>query len=156
MLVLSPLKVLLKVQNMGALGWPSGLNIWLLILAHVLISGSQDRAPHGKPPGVWWILLPTLSLCPSPRALSLSLKKAKQNNTKNKNRHKICDINFLIGSPKKSLKMDKGAYEKQNVPLWFHNLCKCVPSTIFVPWHSGIMTGIPSSWWWWDEVHSMS
>ena len=63
-----------KKMHRGVPGWLSWLNIWLLILARVMISLFVSLSPALGSARTVWSLLGILSFCPSPtRSLSLSL-----------------------------------------------------------------------------------
>ena len=70
----------LSMTACGALGWLSGLNIWLLISAQVMIAGSWDWAPS-QPPCWAWKLHKILCLpfpLPLSHSCSCSLSKKKK------------------------------------------------------------------------------
>ena len=70
-------------------GWLSQLNIWLFILAQVMISGSWDGAPHGAPHWIW-ILLQILFL-----PLPLPLPSSRNNKNIQQYTDIIYKINFM-------------------------------------------------------------
>ena len=66
------LKSPLKGLGRGAPGWLSWLNVWLLILAQVMISQTWDQAPRWALHCVWTLIK---ILSPSPHLHMLSLNK---------------------------------------------------------------------------------
>lgn len=68
--------LLLKMLHLGAPGWLSHLNVWLLILAQVIISGLCDQAPGGIQAEYRACLGCSFSLplCPSPLSKTTTTK----------------------------------------------------------------------------------